>query len=111
MSSSAASVFSNVGSAGLLAIAAISLRACFMAAWRAGLKSATLTLSNVGTPPYGPAHRVTSGSWGWALGAGVSCMELGPSWAVVVAHAADTRTTAPALAMRSLRIESDLQGL
>src|SRR5262245_60393694 len=49
-------VFSKSGFAGFFATASISFRFEAIAASRAGLKSATLTLSNGGTPPYGPVH-------------------------------------------------------
>ena len=54
-------VFSKVGAAGLAMIASISARFLSMAASRAGLKSATLTLSKAGTPPCGPVHFASRG--------------------------------------------------
>src|SRR5213594_2625942 len=54
-------VFSKSGFAEFFAIASISFRFAAIAVSSAGLKSATLTLSNGGTPPYGPVHFSSSG--------------------------------------------------
>src|SRR5215212_2112113 len=54
-------VLSKVGGAGSLAMRSIAASASLMAHSMAGLKSATLTLSNGGTPPYEPAHSLRSG--------------------------------------------------
>ena len=54
-------VFAKVGSAGLVAIASISLSSLFIASSAAGAKSATATLSNGGTPPNGPVQGASRG--------------------------------------------------
>src|SRR5258708_5845124 len=60
--SSAAMVLANVGGALVDAIAAISPRVASIARAIAGLKSATLILSNRGKPPCGPVQGASSGS-------------------------------------------------
>ena len=49
-------VFSNVGGAGLLAIASISRRCSAIPNSKAGVNSFGSTLSHGGTPSYGPLH-------------------------------------------------------
>src|SRR5258706_13987458 len=54
-------VFSKVGAAESFAILSTSARFSLIAADNAGLKRLTCTLSNGGTPPYGPSHWASSG--------------------------------------------------
>src|SRR6266404_3310864 len=54
-------VFSKAGAAELFAILSISARFSVIATSSAGLKRATCTLSNGGTPPYGPSQLAKSG--------------------------------------------------
>src|SRR5258706_759891 len=54
-------VFSKVGAADSVAILSTSARFSLIAASNAGLKRLTCTLSNGGTPPYGPCHWASSG--------------------------------------------------
>src|SRR5687767_11943405 len=59
--SSATRVFSKVGGAGSFAIFSTSASCSAMAASSAGSNSETCTLSNGGTPPWGPVHGASRG--------------------------------------------------
>src|SRR5436190_23767155 len=91
--SSGTNVFANVGAALLLAIASISFRFSAIACSSAGLKSATFTLSNGGTPPYGPVHFSVSG----LTAAGSASFAAAADWVlvVVIQKAAAPTTASP----------------
>ncbi len=98
--SSATSVLSNVGGAGLSAMAAISATWAFMPASNAGLKSASLILSNCGAPN-GSGLGDMSGLFPVAAGDGVCMLVMEPADQVETETAPTTK--APARTSATLR--------
>src|SRR4051812_42057384 len=102
-------VFSKVGGAGLSVIALMSARYMASVPSNAAGESDGLTLSQAGTPPYGPVHSAAAGLDASEAGRGVTAGA--PAWAaaglvvviLVSAEAAVKAASAAKLAQASRR--------
>ncbi|MEO1339470.1 MAG: hypothetical protein AAFV29_27770 [Myxococcota bacterium] len=99
--SRAVTVLSNVGAAGLSAMAATSFSIKSAPCLNAGMNSFVSTLSHGGTPPFGPDHSLSSTSYG--LGAEVmdAALEAGALAGALAGGAFDPAQPAKAKQVRA----------